>query len=157
MIDKKERVQKYVHIYLQNLEQLQQWPGIHRDNQKRDEMRRRIWPRGRWGGSAGGAQKRRRYFPRRVEPRKTRLYPRNNLMQDRPPLRRRFFFAYIPAYQTGQKCHTRPPRPSRIYFRGGFSMRIRSQALSGFLSGFYLCRMIYHTAIKMPFTGALEA
>lgn len=38
-----------------------------------------------------------------------------------------------------------------------FTMHICSQALSGFLSGFYLCRMIYRLAIKKPFTGVLEA
>ena len=32
-----------------------------------------------------------------------------------------------------------------------------SQALSGFLSGFYFRLMIYHPAIKTQFTGALEA
>ena len=47
--------------------------------------------------------------------------------------------------------------PSQIYFRGGFSIRILSQALRGFLSGFYFCRMILHPAIKKPFTGVLEA
>lgn len=36
-------------------------------------------------------------------------------------------------------------------------MHIRSQALSGFLSGFYLCHMIYRPAIKTPFTGVLWA
>ena len=36
-------------------------------------------------------------------------------------------------------------------------MRILSQALSSFLSGFYLCRMINRPAIKSPFTGLPEA
>ena len=32
-----------------------------------------------------------------------------------------------------------------------------SAALIGFLSGFYLCLIIYRTAIKKPFIGLLEA
>lgn len=36
-------------------------------------------------------------------------------------------------------------------------MRILSQPLSGFLSGFYLCRMIHRPAVKKPFTGVLRA
>ena len=36
-------------------------------------------------------------------------------------------------------------------------MHILSQPLSGFLSGFYFCLMIYHTAIKKPIAGVLEA
>ena len=32
-----------------------------------------------------------------------------------------------------------------------------SQALSASLSGFYFSLMIYHPAIKKPFTGSLEA
>ena len=36
-------------------------------------------------------------------------------------------------------------------------MRILSQALSGFLSGFYLCLMIIHMAMKTPLTSYLEA
>ena len=36
-------------------------------------------------------------------------------------------------------------------------MRILSQAPSGFLSGFYFSLMIYHPAIKKPFTGVLRA
>ena len=47
--------------------------------------------------------------------------------------------------------------PSQIYFRGGLSMPILSQALSGFLSGFYFALMINRPAIKSPFIGLLEA
>ena len=47
--------------------------------------------------------------------------------------------------------------PLQIHFCGGFPMRILSQALSGFLSGFYFARMFYRPAIKKPFTGVLEA
>ena len=36
-------------------------------------------------------------------------------------------------------------------------MRILSQALSASLSGFYFSLMIYHPAIKKPFTAALRA
>lgn len=36
-------------------------------------------------------------------------------------------------------------------------MRILSQALSSFLSGFYFSLMFYHPAIKKPFTGVLRA
>ena len=148
MIDKKERKINYGNIYLQDLEQQQPRQHLHRDNQKRGKMRRRIWPRGRRGGSTSGAQKRHRNFPRRVEPRKTRLYPRNNLIQDRPAFIGRFSFAYIPAYRQRRKRHTGHSRPSQKYICGGFSMRILSQALSGSLSGFYFALMFYHPAIK---------
>ena len=36
-------------------------------------------------------------------------------------------------------------------------MHVLSQPLSGSLSGFYLFHMIYHPAIKNPFTAALRA
>ena len=36
-------------------------------------------------------------------------------------------------------------------------MRILSQALRGFLSGFYFSLMIYRQAIKTPFASALRA
>ena len=47
--------------------------------------------------------------------------------------------------------------PSQKHIRSGYSMRILFQALRGVLSGFYICRMIYHPAIKNPFIGVLEA
>ena len=78
-------------------------------------------------------------------------------MQDRPAFIGRFFLCLYSSIPPKKKRHTGQLRPSQKYICDGFSIRILSQALSGFLSGFYLCRMIYRPAIKKPFAGVLEA
>ena len=73
---------------------------------------------------------------------------------DRPPSPGRFFFCPYSSIPPTEKT----PYGAFQAVTDTFPWRLFiCEALSGFLSGFYFALMFYHSAIKSPFTGLLEA